>query len=355
MVNSSTEFMQEGEPVARLLENINRSFYDVYEWDKHDYSEGSGFLYHNEVDPAPREVWDLDLTKRKENYGIWGSSLEDIQNHVLFHVVNNSIENSSELQQFFSEKDAEHQKELAVKNITNAWRDEFALNDPIDGDAKDRMRVAEWRITMAYYAVYKATSAMIRSKCFSKKDGGSEHSGMWSFHMQKFMDELGNSLYAYPFMFFPRDSGPHHTKWFDWVVSYPIQDEFKADQREVMKEAAVNRLSAIHSKALNIWGEDETFVTFYDLLLKLRQWASYEKGGIFSRLYGEGLRKFIDEALRLITFVGMTIAEVGLIFSIGISEFNRIYTDYKRSCEEGVEDGSALIDRRMDVYSQAFD
>ena len=111
----------------------------------------------------------MNLDKVNDNHDAWGSNLSDVQNHALYHVVANSQENEQELNQFFSDKESGAQPNKAMKNISNAWRDEFALNDPIDGDVRDRMRTAEWRITMAYYSIYKATSALMRSKLSNKK------------------------------------------------------------------------------------------------------------------------------------------------------------------------------------------
>lgn len=50
----------------------------------------------------------------------------------------------------------------------------------------------------------------------------------------------------------------------------------------------------------------------------------------------------------------MTIAEVGLIYSVGFGRFYDQYQRYYRSCREGVEEGLELIERRMNVYEQAF-
>lgn len=356
MGQTASDFMQDGAPVAELYRLINSSFYGTYEYDKHDYGEG-GIWVGDGQEPAERQKWGLNLSKVPVRKGVWGSRLTDVQNHALYHVVSNALENKSTLSEFFSKKESGAQEDRALKNISNAWRDEFALNDPVDGNIRDRMRTAEWRITMSYYALYKATSALMRSKFSDKKDGGSDHGGMWRYHMTEVMDELGNSLYAYPFMFFPRETGPHSNKWFDWTVPYPMNDENWEAQKETMENNAKNALSSIYQKArekINWQDGAPTMVTFYDLLLHLRYWANYQDGGIFSRLYGEGYRKFIDECLRLITFVGMAIAEVGLIFSLGFRRFSIGYLRYSRSCREGVEDGVNLIKRRMNVYGQAF-
>lgn len=353
MVHSAREFMQEADPVAELLRSINSSFYGTYEYDKHDYAEGAvGIL---EGEGAPREKWGLDLSKKKVSSGTWGASLSDIQNHILYHVVSNALLHEQELDDFFEDIRPHSETRKVKRNLANAWRDEFALNDPINGSAKDRMRTTEWRITMAYYAVFKSHSALMRTQ-FDEIREGSSHSGMWRKHRSEFMEKLGNKLYAFPFMLFPRDSGPHSSKWFDWTIPYPIQDESYEYQQDILQGEAEDSLSTIHSKATEIASEDDLpLITFYDLLLMLRHWANYQNGGIFSRLYGEGYIKSIDEALRLVTFTGMTIAEVGIIMARGLDDVEFEYDWYRQSCEAGVSDALSLIERRMDVYQQAFD
>lgn len=352
MVHSAKEFMQEAVPVAKLLRSINRGFYGAYEFDKHDYAEGAFGIADGEG--ASREKWGLDLSKKKETYGVWGTSVTDVQNHVLYHVVSNALKHEQELDSFFEDERPMSQIQKVRDNLSNAWRDEFALNDPIDGSAEDRMRTTEWRISMAYYAIFKSHSALMRTQ-FDEIGSESSHSRMWANHRSEFMEILGNKLYAFPFMFFPRDSGPHSSKWFDWTVPYPIQDEFYEDQLETLQDKVKGSLSSIYSKATEIaWREDQYFITFYDLLLVLRHWASYENGGIFSRFYGEKYIKSIDEALRLITFTGMTIAEVGVIMARGLDVVKFEYDWYRESCDAGISDALHLIKRRMNIYQQAF-
>jgi len=353
MVHSAKEFMREAVPVAKLLRSINDSFYRAYEFDKHDYAEGG--IAADDGEGAPREKWGLDLSKKSTPRGKWGDSLIDVQNHVLYHVVSNAIRHEQELDNFFEDVRPVSQIQQVRDNLSNAWRDEFALNDPISGSAADRMRTTEWRISMAYYAIFKSHSALMRTQ-FDEITDGSPHSGMWMKHRSEFMEVLGNKLYVFPFMFFPRDCGPHSSKWFDWTVPYPIQDEFYEDQQDTLQSIAKNSLSTIHSQASEItWEDNQHIITFYDLLLVLRHWANYQNGGIFSRLYGEGYIKSIDEALRLITFTGMTIAEVGIIMARGLDVVEFEYNWYRQSCEEGVSDALHLIERRMSVYQQAFD
>jgi hypothetical protein len=351
MPQDARSFQREAAPVAELLCSVNDSFYETYEFNKDWYREGG---HKAKGSGAFRQKWGLDLSKVEmsresgKHRLTWGGDLVEVQNHILYYIVSNSIENEPTLNDFFDYEVVN--RERVTRNITNAWRDEFALNDPVNGSPKERMRIAEWRIIMCYYAVYKSISALMRTRF----DDSWSHSDMWMKHMNKFVDELKGDLYAYPFMFFPRNSGPHSTKWFDWTVPYPIQDHLRSEEQATLQENAERCLSSIHSDIRKI-APNGTFVTFYDLLHHLRTWANYQHGGIFSRLYGEGYIQMTDEALRLITFTGMTIAEVGLIQALGLDYIKSEYKSYQESCEAGkVPDAAHFIDRRMHVYEQAF-
>lgn len=352
MTQDARSFRKKAIPISKLLSRVSDSFYTTYEYNKEKYAEGGHKI--SEGEGASRYEWRLDLSKASQtakshdHRKTWGENVFNVQDHILYHVVSNSIGNEASLQGFFDYETANKQK--AMQNITNAWRDEFALNDPVNGSPVERMRITEWRIVMCYYAVYKSTSALMRTKF----EGNWKHSNMWQKHMEEFLDVLEDDLYVYPFMFFPRSSGPHSSKWFDWVVPYPIQDQFRSEEQKTLQENAERCLSRIHSDLQEI-APHGTFVTFYDLLHHLRTWANYQHGGIFSRLYGEGYIQMIDEALRLISFTGMTIAEVGLIHAVGLDEMEAEYKSYQESCEAGnVSDAAHFIDRRMAVYEQAF-
>lgn len=92
--------MEEGAPVAQLFRRINSSFYETYEFDNHDYSEG-GIWVNDDQSPAARERWGLNLNRINNTNDTWSSRLSDIQNHALYHVVANAQEDEGELNHFF--------------------------------------------------------------------------------------------------------------------------------------------------------------------------------------------------------------------------------------------------------------
>lgn len=352
---SGSQFMDQAAPVAEFFRAVNTGYELTYEWDKHDYAEGG--IAAAEGEGAPRTEWGLDLSRIRSRYGNWGGSVEAIQDHVLYHVISNARENTTELEQFFEGRATPERRQAASRNISNAWRDEYTLNDPLGANTDARMRTAEWRITTCYYAIFKATSALMRA-CFDniRNDGGDSHSGVWIKHRIEMMSELGNSLYAFPFMYFPQaTTGEHADNWFDWTVPYPIQEEFEQEQEEILKEKAEGALRTLCNRARTVdWTGDHALNTFYDSMLLLRHWANYQDGGIFCRLYGEGYKQAIDDALRLLAFTGVTIAEVGLIFVLGWRQFLSIYQTYMSSCVAGVSDANDLVLRRVRVYREVF-
>lgn len=355
MPYSGKDFMDQGAPIGDLCRFINKTFYGSYEWDRDNYHHRLDKYQHDEV---PGEVWGIDQAQLQCSNSTWGSSLEELQDHVLYHVVANALDNSGTLESFFSDDISQEQHDSIARNLSNAWRDEFALNDPIEGDVDDRMRTTEWRIVMCYYSVFKAQSALMYCKFEDiRADGsGGSHTRMWKKHRRKMMAPLGNSLYAYPFMFFPQATkGKHSSNWFDWTVPYPVPETDRNRQERVLKVNAKRNLEDIYNKLENFdWTNDAGLNTFYDGLLMIRKWANYQHGGVFSRLYGEGYKQAIDEALRLLTYTALAIAEVGIIMAYGWKRFNGMWNVYWANSHAGVADSYSVAKRRVTVYHEAF-
>lgn len=360
MIHDWKVYLQEAKPVANLMKIINGSYRLAYEFDRDDYHEENPFLA-DELG-ATREKWGLNLSRVDPvvsgGHLHWGDNLEDIQNHVLYHVVTQAVEHNEGLENFFQDRESDEETHFiqAFRNLTNAWRDEYALNAPFEASPESRTRTAEWRIVQAYYSIYKAFSALLRSKFLDIRRGRGAHAGLWRFHREECMDELQEKLYPFPFFYFPVDDNPRDHDYFTWVVPYPIHDNFYEDQCEQQNEYVEDTLQAIYNKAKQIpYFEDEVLITFFDLLKSLREWAQYQQGGIFSRLYGETHIKALDHALRIISFTGITVAEVALICSFGIGRFKDVYGEYKDSCLAGdVPNGFEQVSRRLQVYDEAF-
>lgn len=88
---------------------------------------------------------------------MWGyECLEIVQGNVLYHVVSNLKANEDELQSYFDESNGGDQ-EQALRNLSNSCHNEFVINDPIEG-MQPLKRTAKWRISMAYYGIYKVFS-----------------------------------------------------------------------------------------------------------------------------------------------------------------------------------------------------
>ncbi|WP_224268505.1 hypothetical protein [Haloprofundus salinisoli] len=356
MPYSSNDFMQQGAPVGEFFRSVNKGYELAYEWDRHDY--------HPRVEDrfgrpsASRSEFGLDLSRIRCNSGTWGTNLEDIQNHVLYHVVQNAKNNRITIESFFRDSIPQEKHDEIARNITNAWRDEFALNDPVEGVGEDRMRTTEWRIAQCYYAIFKAQSALMHANFdeIRSNDSGGSHVRMWKKHRREMMPQLGNSLYAYPFMFFPQaTTGSDSSNWFDWTVPFPIPDQNFDRQEDILQQNARDSLENLYGQLEEFdWTNEGGLNTFYDALLMLRAWANYQHGGVFSRLYGEGYIQAIDEALRLLAFTGLAIAETGIILAHGWRRFLVIWQVFWANAYAGIANSYEIARRRLQVYREAF-
>jgi hypothetical protein len=351
MTLDEKEFYKYGKPVGKLFQTLSTSFFDTYEYGR---PVGEG-VEGNCPSDFPESRWGLEFRRVTHNTPVWGDEcLRTVQGHVLYHIVSNAKSNEDELESYFDETES-GDKEKAIRNLSNAWRDEFAVNDPIDGEAEDRMRTAEWRISMAYYAIYKAFSALMRSRFddIHAEARGGVHVQMWKKHRLDMLDELTDSLYVYPFMYFPE--GQFSDQWFDWSAPYPSWTGQDSEINSKLNQNALDALSEIYRYRQSFHQDPDTpCPTFFDMLLNLRHWANYNRGGVFSRLYGGGLKFAIDEGLRLITYTGLAIVEVGLIQSLGYETVEDEFLAFEESSTEGVEGSSHLPAKRFAVYEQAF-
>jgi hypothetical protein len=360
MIQDQRVYLQEARPVAELMKSINSSYRLAYEFDRDDYRVGNRFL--DEGMGSTREKWGLDLSRiepvNNGGHSHWGNNLENLQDHILYHVVCQAVNHNQELEDFFKDRESERESHFkdSFRNLTNAWRDEYALNAPFHETSESRTDTAEWRIIQTYYSVYKATSALLRSKFDTIRRGQGNHASLWRFHREECMDELQEKLYPFPFLYFPADDNPRCHDYFDWVTPYPIHDELYEEQSETQNGYVESALEGIYEEAKTIpYFEDEILITFYDLLKSLREWAQYHQGGIFSRLFGDTHIKALDHALRLLSFTGIAVAEVALICAFGISDFEEVYNEYRNSCYAGnIPDSLRNVSRRVDVYRQAF-
>lgn len=360
MIQDQRIYLEEAKPVAELMKSINGSYRVAYEFDRDDFQEGNPF--RDEGMGATREKWGLDLSRidpvTNGGHLYWGDNLENLQDHILYHVVAQGVEHNDELEDFFQDRESDRDTHFkdAFRNLTNAWRDEYALNSPFHETSESRTDTAEWRIVQTYYSIYKATSALLRSKFETIRRGRGNHASLWRFHREECMDELQEKLYTFPFLYFPVDDNPRSHDYFDWVAPYPIHDDFYDEQSERQNRYVKRQLENIYNETKNIpYFEDEMLITFYDLMKSLREWAQYHQGGIFSRLYGDTHIKALDHALRLLSFTAITIAEVALICAFGISDFEEVYQEYRSSCFTGnVPDSLRNVSRRFEVYRDAF-
>lgn len=360
-INDWKVYKEEAEPIIDLLKSINNGYSLTYEYDRHNFCEDNPYLEDGKG--ATRSEWGIDLSRvdpiKKGGHLYWGDNHEHIRKHVLYHVTAQAIKYRDELQDFLRDRELDRKEHFteAFRNLTNSWRDEYALNCPQFDSEEVRAQTAEWRIIQMYYAVFKSTSAIMRSKFENiRKDGKGKHASLWETHRRKCMDELQTKLYPFPFMYFPVADNPQRRDAFSWEIPYPIHEDFYEDQKERQDGYAQDMLESIYeSSQKSSYIQGKTLFTFYDLLKGLREWAQYQQGGIFSRLYGETHIKALDHALRLIAYTALTVAEVALICSFGFNEFENIYSEYKQSCEEGqASDSLYLVYERYEVYRKVF-
>lgn len=355
--------MQEAEPVGELFRNLYDGFYWHYNGyrDQRQNVENSPASdeYINEGD---RHVWGLDLTEPP------GTDAGDVEHHkeqILYAVVSAAVDNREQLMNALrgNRDDPDECASEALRNLSNAWRDEFALAFPRDATFsssdsayKHRAKTAEWRITKCYYAIYKSVSAIRNIKGINS----SNHNQTLNQHRTDFLRRSDTQcLYQYPFNFNPKNE-----HFFKHKTPYPLikneKYDFTPSKRERIRrdfsEESKERIKMIFTQGKKAVPSElqENLCSFYQLMKGIREWANYIRGGILARLYGEGYAKSIDRSLQLLAHSALTTAEVAVITSFGIDEFRQVLTEYQQACEEGFADSHQMVTQRFEVYEQAL-
>jgi len=356
MSHTARRFAEQAVPVGQFFKTIANGYYWAYEYER-DQNMGldNSVAPSSEINSDEQSVWGLNLAEVSND-----SDVEQLKEHIIYATLESAVEDRDQLLGFFRNRSGSDRiyAKNAFRNLTNAWRDEYCLSDPVDAGPEERMKTAEWRITMCYYALYKSASAIIRTK--DDSDLSNSHQATLRKHSNQFMSSRAYGLYGYPFNFAP-SSG----QFFDFrkPFSYFIDvedEEWMSEIRGQREEKYANhykrQMNAVYSKAKNIstWDNGRDTSTFYHVFKLLREWANYEHGGIFSRLYGPGYIKFIDRAIRLLAYSAISTAEVALICAFGIDKFGRELRYYQESCEKGVSEGAAHVAGRYEIYQRAL-
>ncbi|MCO8267205.1 hypothetical protein NKF06_11550 [Haloferax sp. AB510] len=354
LYDDHSRFIDQAMPVGDIMRSINSGYRVAYEFDRDDWAEGNKFL--DGLKGGHRSEWGIDLTRVDSGGSVWGDKISTLQEHILHHIISQSKKHGGEISRFLNEREGDnidtHKMEV-YRNISNAWRDEFALNDPVDGSEDDRMRTTEWRIAICYYAIYKSISAILRIK-FNKLP--KNHTELWTLNQKQLLDRFGTKLYPFPFLNFPHQTDWSENKIYQWTVPYPMPEEKFEQQQQTQSGYAEHNLEYILDTADSIPDFNRNHVySLFDLLKELRHWANYWHGGIFSRLYGQGYKQAIDDALRLLTYTGLATAEVAVITAFGLDELKKMHEEYSHSCELGMMPESYnLSDHRVGIYERAY-
>lgn len=357
MSSSRDRFVREGIPVGEFFKEVANQFYWAYEFNRNQWQEIEGSpAEDSEIDINEGNIWGLEMTEVTDS--LPENSIGRLEDHVLYAVVEQALRNRGRLMTYLRDRsDGEEEcAEAAFRNLSNAWRDEYALNQPFDFDAEDRMKTAEWRISKCYYSLYKSLSAIEHTKLGSRLEGS--HTKVLNIHETRFIRSKVGDLYVFPFNFYDITSSKKHTT--TYPVPYPIDDSAGIDEGEIISrynETLDYIFKRFDEKIDDIenGASPSTIRSFYHVMKFFREWANYEHGGIFSRLYGEGYRKYMDTALRLMSFTAMTISEVALIASFGFDKYRSELELYEEASKVGIQRSSKLPSERCEVYRRALD
>lgn len=219
-----------------------------------------------------------------------------------------------------------------IRSLKNAWYHECSLNYPSSED--ERMKFPAWKIIQCYYAVFSSISALVRS--FDNKTMGH--------------DKLINS---YGTLFLRN----HERKHFCII---PISIHLKQDGKfgDSYNELLHWEYGKEHHLPKIIKGLEKTkqekklkgIVTIPHYLKYLRDWATYEDSYLFSRMYGEQIRKSLDNYLRIICTAYISHTEFFMIKYYGFDLINSQKEIFSNNLEKSMDIKSSQLNERFEVH-----
>lgn len=261
MPHTARRFAQQAIPVGQFMKTLSDGFYWAYE-NKRDQYMGveNAVASGSDIDRDNQTVWGLNLAEATNK-----GDIKQLKQHIVYATVAQAIDNKGQLLQFFQGRSGSDRiyEEKAFRNLTNAWRDEYCLSAPVDAEPEERMKTAEWRITICYYALYKSASAIVHTK--DSSDLSNSHVRTLNIHASQFLSSRARCLYGYPLNY-----NPSSGDFFDFRLPFPlyigVEDEEWKEQFRQKREGSYadhneRLMTALYSKAENIstWDEERDF------------------------------------------------------------------------------------------------
>lgn len=189
-------------------------------------------------------------------------------------------------------------KDLALRNLRNAWYNEAALWDPEQIEQRERMRWAAWKIAQFYYAIFLGVSAIVRCVDARPKRSHETVLDIWGNQLldnRRFRDTFflcPFSLYIHPKGYFRR---PPETE-----VNWRYGEEYHIPNlHKCLQSAAAKRSGSL--------------VTLFHYFRDLREWAQYQDAYVMGRLYSSAVAEELERYLQQISFAWLMLVEEWLI------------------------------------------
>ncbi len=205
-------------------------------------------------------------------------------------------------------------EEKAFRNLRNSWYHECALRYPFDAEDIDRMKFAPWKIIQFYYAIYTASSAIVR--CYDNSEQLSHVKVMNILTSNIIMQpKLGIRFFVPPFGIYVKkgEIAPSCKDSIEWAYGRK------------------NHCPNIEECLLRTYEKRNKNVTLLHYFKDLREWVNYEDAHLFTRLYGQTVISNLNYSLLEISNAFNTLSDTFLINFYGP---DKVYSEFETFVEE---------------------
>lgn len=184
---------------------------------------------------------------------------------------------------------------IVMRSLRNAWYNESSLIYP--KDLEKRMEFPSWKIIQCYYSVFSSIVSFVRN--FDIITQG--HDRILNKYSNLITKETIKKYFQTPINIYLKQDGSLSEGVLKW--QYLSSYNYTYNLQKI-----VEVLSNIRERK-----NKEIRITIPNLLKEFRDWAAYQDGYIFCRLYGPDIKKNLDRALINISSAFLSQVEIILI------------------------------------------
>ena len=224
--------------------------------------------------------------------------------------------------------------QIVMRALRNAWYNESSLIYP--KDFEKRMQFPAWKIIQCYYSIFSSIVSFVRT--FDSKTKGHDH--ILNKYSTLITKETIKKYFQTPINIYLKQDGSLPDEVAKW--RYPSSYNYDYNLKKIVE--ALQNIRQQENK--------QKRMTIPHFLKEFRDWAAYQDGYIFCRLYGQNIKTNLDRALINICSAFLSQVEIILIKLYGLDTITYQYMDLSKKLEQYIGIRNTNLDHRFAIYEK---